>query len=48
MNRAKRRGSALRRKLGLGGRVDAEAVANSLGLDERRLEAASGFVIVAS
>ena len=33
MNRAQQRGSELRKELGLRGRVDAEAVANSLGLD---------------
>ena len=32
MNRAQRRGAALRRELELQGRVDAEAVANGLGL----------------
>ncbi len=33
MNRAQQRGSALRRELGLEGRVDAEAVAIGLGLE---------------
>ena len=33
MNRAQQRASALRRELGLEGRVDAEAVANGLGLE---------------
>ena len=37
MNRAQRRAVALRRKLGLTGRVDAEAVANLLGYDVRLL-----------
>ena len=35
MNRAQRRGAALRRELGLRGRVDAEAVAAGLGLGVR-------------
>ena len=35
MNRAQRRGAALRRELGLRGRVDAEAVAAHLGLGVR-------------
>ena len=33
MNRARRRAGTLRRRLGLRGRVDAEAVANELGLE---------------
>lgn len=33
MNRAQQRGSTLRQELGLEGRVDAEAVANGLGLE---------------
>ena len=33
MNRAQQRGSALREELGLRGRVDAEVVANGLGLE---------------
>ena len=36
MSRAQQRGSALRRELGLGGRVDAEAVAEGLGLTIKR------------
>ena len=32
MNRAQRKAAELRRKLGLRGKVDAEAVANRLGL----------------
>lgn len=35
MNRPQQQGAALRRSLGLRGRVDAEAVANALGLDVR-------------
>ncbi len=37
MTRAHQRGAALRRKLGLTGRVDAEAVANVLGYEVRLL-----------
>ena len=37
MNRAQQRGAALRRKLGLTGRVDAEAVANLHGYQVKRL-----------
>ena len=37
MNRAQQRGAALRRKLGLTGRVDAEAVANLHGYPVKRL-----------
>ena len=36
MSRAQQRGSALRRELGLRGQVDAEAVANNLGLTVKR------------
>ena len=35
MNRAQREGTALRRELGLNGRIDAEAVAVGLGLEVR-------------
>ena len=35
MNRAQREGTALRRELGLNGRIDAEAVAMGLGLEVR-------------
>ena len=37
MTRARRKGAALRRKLGLTGRVDAEAVANMFGYPVKRL-----------
>lgn len=37
MNRAQQRGADLRRKLGLTGRVDAEAVANIMGYPVKRL-----------
>ena len=53
MNRAQRRAATLRRKLGLHGQIDAEAVANSLGLTVRRwplevqLEFADGEIVVA-
>ncbi len=37
MTRAEKRGAALRRKLGLTGRVDAEAVADIMGYPVKRL-----------